>query len=352
MTPTRLLANISCALVLASGVLAPPAAAQRLFRGDSALTVTITTNLKSFISERDSLKLAKHEGLLSYQDSSGATKSLPVTLRARGHFRRQARNCQFPPVLLDFKSADAKASLLSGLKQLKITTNCKPGNSEYEQYILQEYAVYRAYAALTDVSLRTRLARITYRDSLGKVAPITTWAFFGEVIEDLAQRSRQKVMKANGALFADLDQGPLAMVSVFEFFVGNTDWSVSGQHNIGLLADSTALKITPLAYDFDWTGAVDARYSFPDSRLPIKRVTERLYRGLCLTPALFTSTIDLFKARRPAIDGALTAIPALAPDRVKRMQGFYDEFWKRTADPRSLQSLQKEFSNDCQKQGN
>jgi hypothetical protein len=255
-------------------------------------------------------------------------------------------------VLLDFKSSEVKGSILSGFKQLKITTNCKPGNTEYEQYILQEYALYRAYAAVTDVSLRTRLARITYRDTLGKVPPITTWAFFSEVIEDLGARTKQKVMKANGALFADLDQGALATVSLFEYFVGNTDWSISAQHNIGLLTDSTALRITPLAYDFDWTGAVDPRYAFPDSRLPIKRVSERLYRGLCLTPAQFTAAIDLFKSKRAAIDGTLTAVPALTPDRAKRMQGFFDDFWKRTADPKALQSLQKEFLNDCQKQGN
>ena len=334
---------------IASCAIAPRAAAQRLFRGDSALTITITTNLKSYMGERDSLKLAKHAGVLTYQDSAGGVKTIPVTLRARGHFRRQARNCSFPPVQLDYKSSDAKGTILSGLKQLKITTNCKPGNTEYEQYILQEYALYRAYAAMTDISLKTRLARITYRDTLGKVAPITTWAFFTEVIDDLAQLKGMKVMKANGALFADLDQESLAMVSVFEYFVGNTDWSISGQHNIGLLADSTALKITPMAYDFDWTGAVDARYAFPDSRLPIKRVTERLYRGLCLTPALFSSTIELFKSKRPAIDGILASVPALTPDRVKREQGYFDEFWKRTADPKSLQ---KEFTNDCQKQGN
>jgi hypothetical protein len=31
------------------------------------------------------------------------------------------------------------------------------------------------------------------------------------------------------------------------------------------------------------------------------------------------------------------------------MQGFYDDFWKQTNDPRSLQ---REFARDCQKQGN
>lgn len=337
------------ALILGSSLTPAPAAAQRLFRGDSAVTVTISLNLKQFIAERDSTKLNKFPGVLTYVDSAGGTRRLPVSLRARGHFRRQARNCQFPPVLLDFKSDSVRNSILTGLKKLKITTNCKPGNSEYEQYILQEYALYRAYDQVSDWHLRTRLAHITYRDTTGKVQPITVWAFFTEDIEDLAQRKSQKVMEAKGALFADVDQEPLAVISMFEYFAGNTDWSLSGQHNIGLLTDSTALKITPIAYDWDWSGAVDPRYAFPDARLPIKRVSDRLYRGLCLTPALFTSTLARFTSHRAAIDSTLLKVPPLAPDRIKRMQSFFDDFWKRTTDPRSLQ---KEFANDCQKQGN
>ena len=325
------------------------AGAQRLFRSDTALNITITTNFKSFLSERDSLKLAKHEALLSYPDSGGTLISVPVSLRARGHFRRQARNCQFPPVRLDFKSSAVKSSLLKGLSRLKITTNCRPGNSEYEQYILQEFALYRVYASLTELSLKTRLARITYRDTLGKVAPITTWAFFTEDMGDLAGTSNLRLMKANGALFADLEQQPLATLSVFEYFIGNTDWSISGQHNITLFSDSLANNVTAVPYDFDWTGAVDARYAFPDARLAIRRVTDRLYRGLCLTPELFTSTIEQFKSKRATIDGLLTTTPGLTPERAKHMQEYFDEFWKRTNDPRSLQ---REFARDCQKQGN
>ena len=44
----------------------------------------------------------------------GKTVTFPVTLRARGHFRRQARNCDFPPLWLNWKSSDAKASIFNG----------------------------------------------------------------------------------------------------------------------------------------------------------------------------------------------------------------------------------------------
>ena len=91
---------------------APRAEAQeKLFKGDSVVNITITTELKALLRQRDSLAINKHPGVLSYAGEGGKTVTFPVTLRARGHFRRQARNCDFPPLWLNWKSSDAKASL-------------------------------------------------------------------------------------------------------------------------------------------------------------------------------------------------------------------------------------------------
>src|ERR1035437_9164508 len=107
------------AALAALSLFAPSASAQRMFRSDTALTITISTDLKSLMRERDSLKLKPRPAELSYVDSGGVTVKLPVTLKARGHFRRQARNCDFPPIWLNFKSSEVKKSLLSNLKKLK-----------------------------------------------------------------------------------------------------------------------------------------------------------------------------------------------------------------------------------------
>jgi hypothetical protein len=334
-------------VIAAITIVAPRAHAQRLFRTDSTLTVTITTDLGPLLKQRDSLELVKHQAVFSY-DADGKPVSVRVRLRARGHFRRQAHNCDFPPLWLDVKSSDAKQTVLSGLNKLKITTSCRPKSAEYEQYILQEYAVYRAYAALTDASFRTRLLRITYRDTAGKVAPITTWGFFTEVAEDVATHLQRKVLPAHGAHFDDLQPEALSLLSMFEYFIGNTDWSISALHNIALLQDSTASAI-PVAFDFDWTGAVDARYAFPDKSLPIHSVSDRLYRGNCLTAEQLKVVLDRFRSKHAAIDAVFAQVPQVAPDRVKRMKGFFDDFWKRIDDPRGLQ---KEIAGDCQKAGN
>jgi hypothetical protein len=332
----------------AVAIAAPRASAQRLFRTDSALTATITTNLGPLLKQRDSLELVKHPALFSYAGDDGKPVDIAVKLRARGHFRRQARNCDFPPLWLDVKSSDAKRTVLAGLNKLKITTTCRPKSADYEQYILQEYAVYRAYAALTDASFRTRLLRITYRDSAGKVAPVTTWAFFIEDVDDVAIHLHRTQVARTGARFDDLEPAPLSLLSMFEYFIGNTDWSIAALHNVALLQDSSA-RVTPIAFDFDWTGAVNARYAFPDKSLPIHSVTDRLYRGNCPAPDDFKGVLDRFRAKRSAIDSIFTQLPQLSPERVKQMRRFYDDFWKRTDDPRALQ---KEIATDCQQAGN
>ena len=344
---TRQIRELAITLI-ALALSAPRVEAQKLFKSDSVLTVTITTDLGPLLKQRDSLELLKHPAVFSYGGEPGKPVNIPAKLRARGHFRRQARNCDFPPLWLDVKSSDVKQTVLSGLNKLKITTTCRPKDKDYEQYILQEYVVYRAYQAITNNSFRTRMLHITYRDTLGKTAPITTWGFFIEDVDAVAIHLGRKVLPAKGARFDDVDTDVLSTLSMFEYFIGNTDWSISGLHNIALMQDSSANTI-PVAFDFDWTGAVDARYAFPDKSLKIRTVTDRLYRGNCLSPEQFKKTIDLFRSKRAEIDAIYAQLPQLAPDRVKKMKGFFDDFFKRTDDPRGLQ---REIAGDCLKGGN
>ena len=54
---------------------------------------------------------------------------------------------------------------------------------------------------------RTRLAKVTYKDSAGtKSSPdVTTWAFFIEDDAEMARQNKLKVLTQEGALFEDLD---------------------------------------------------------------------------------------------------------------------------------------------------
>jgi len=335
-------------LILALTLVAPGQAhAQGLFRRPDPLEITITTPLGALIKDRDSTERVMHGAELAYKDSSGSVVKVAVSLRTRGHFRRQARNCDFPPLKVDMTKAAAQHTLFEGNRTLKLATNCRPSRGDYEQYILQEYALYRMYQALTPWSYRTRLARVTYQDSTGKAKPVQSWAFLVEDDGDLAQRRDVKKFAATGASFDDVESTKFGYLQLFQYMIGNTDWSVGGLHNITLLRDSIGV-VHPVPFDFDWSGAVDARYAFPDKSLPIRVVRDRLWRGDCRTEEAMAPIIDRFLARRAEMDSAYMALAPLAPAVRDKMQKYFADFWSMLGNPKKLVA---DFKRTC-RQGN
>lgn len=333
------------AILLTLALAAAPAssAAQKIFRRPEPLDLTITTRLGTLLKDRDSTERTTHNAELAYKDSAGTLIKVPITLRTRGHWRRQLRNCDFPPLKVEMTKEAARQTIFEGNRTLKLATSCRPSDKEYEQYILREFAVYRMYQAITPWSYRTRLAHITYQDSTGKTKPVQSWAFFVEDDGDLAQRRESKKFPTQGAYFDDLEPELWGNTQLFQYLIGNTDWSVSGLHNITLLRDSLAI-IHAVPFDFDWTGAVEARYAFPDKSLPIHRVTDRLWRGDCRTAEELTPFFERFTARRAAMDSAYTSIEALSPGQKERMSKFFAEFWALIANPKRAAV---EFKRSC-----
>lgn len=336
--------------IAATAAAAAPAVAQRLFRSTAPVEVTFTTTLKQLIRERDSLKLSPHPAQMTYKDSAGKEVNVPVVLRARGHFRRQARNCDFPPIRWEAKRGDVNNTLFQGLTKMKLTTACRPTNSEYQQYILGEYAAYRMYQELSPLHFRTRLAKVTYKDSAGpKSSPdVTTWAFFIEDDAEMARQNKLKVLTQEGALFEDLDQKQLMTSMLFEYMIGNTDASIAKLHNVVVLRDATTQVLYPVMYDFDWGGLVNPRYAFPDAQLKIKRVTDRLHRGPCKPLAEWKPVFAQFLAKRAWVDTLYASIPEIMPSRVKESKSFLEDFWKTISDDRRAKY---EIVEECQKQG-
>jgi hypothetical protein len=175
---------------------------------------------------------------------------------------------------------------------------------------------------------RTRLARITWRDSADRVKPMTVTAFFTELDEEVAKETSETLREEmKGARFRDVDQPTLQSLSLFEFMVGNTDWSLGALHNIYLLQDSVGI-VTPVAYDWDWSGLVNTRYSVPDYRLPIKRVTERHFMGPCHTLAEWAPTLTRYREQKGALDAVWSAIPDLSPGKQAQAAKYLEGFWR------------------------
>ena len=333
-------------LLLTAG--APVAGAQALFRDDAPLTLTLTTNLRDLLRERDSTELRWFGAELGYEDPAGAEARVPVELRARGHFRRQARNCAFPPLWLRASRAARDSSILRGNPRLKIVTPCRPAVAEYQQYIFLEYLLYRTYALVNEVHHRTRLINVTYRDSADRVRPITVTAFLLEIEDEVADEHGIELVELTGAVWEDVKPEVLNRLSLFEYWIGNTDWSLGALHNITLFR--AADGHVPVAYDFDWSGTVNARYSFPQSTLGIRTVRERLHRGPCRTAEQWAPTLAHYRSIRPAVD-SVWAQPIAGLDVRKRdeAKAYLDQLWPILEEPRRFQ---RAVIDVCQKVGN
>ena len=327
----------------------PDLGAQALFKEDAPLVMTLTTNLRDMLRERDSTELKWFGAEMQYKDEAGADVTIPVELRARGHFRRQARNCSFPPLFIRAPREVRDSSILQGNPRLKITTPCRPERADHQEYIYPEYLTYRTYAAIDSVNHRTRLAHITYRDSTDRVKPITVTAFFLEIEDEVADEHALKLVDTKGALFADVVQPVLDKLSIFEYWIGNTDWSLSALHNITLFQNEQ-MELVPVAYDFDWSGAVNARYSFPQANLGIRTVRQRLHRGPCRTAAEWAPTVAHYKAKRPVLDSIWTTpLEGLDPKPQADTKKWLDELWPILDDARQFK---REVIDKCQPKGN
>ena len=298
-----------------------------LFDNDSAVAFTLTTNLRALAKDRGDQPV-EHAAVLTYTDTKGVD-TLPLTLKVRGNFRRSKTNCAFPPLLIDFPKKKTKNTLFARQNKLKLVTHC-----QIDEWVVREYTVYKLYNLLTDLSFRARLARVTYIDSLGKRAPETHWGFLLEDDSDMAKRNGVKVSKLKQTTMNYADSISMATVAVFQYMIGNTDWSVPYLHNIRLF-DNGQVGSLPVPYDFDYSGIVEANYAIPPEQLGIRSVRERLYRGLVYPAPLFQRVFDKFNAVKPQFYALYENNSQLSKSYVKRTLKYLDAFYDLINKPES-----------------
>ena len=256
---------------------------------------------------------------------------LGLMVRSRGKSRMRA--CDFPPLRLNFKGAETAGTPFDGYTKLKLVARCRKGERS-GQDVLEEYAAYRIFALLSDVSYRVRLVHITLDDTDDRLARDfrQSYGFLIEPLEDLALRVGGTVSDVPAVALKWLDDNQSALVYVFQYLVANTDWSFVAPadeenccHNISLVDIDS--KLYPVPYDFDLTGLVNASYAFPDHSLHIKYVTKRLYRGFCTADPVLRGALDAVTSRQEEILDVIRNLPIDADktDRTRYLDKFFEE---------------------------
>lgn len=311
------------------------------FRSEAPLAVTLTTNIRQLRKEKSD-KAPWHAATLTVSDAAGNAVTVSSAARTRGIWR--LKNCDFPPTRLKFANKDTKGTIFHDLDEPKLVSYCR--NSDiYEQYILQEFQLYRVYRLLTPLSHQVRLLQMTYQDSATAKVEAKRYGFLIEDPAQVAARFGGMMLKQLGAGVDDLDPKHAAMAFVFEYMIGNTDFSFSGLHNTELVQIATG-EILPVTYDFDYAGAVDALYATADPKMRSARVRDRQFRGFCSLKTSYPAVLELFKARKDAIY-ALYADEIgrlMSPRAVKSTLGYFDDFYRDIATPKDFE---KRVLGDC-----
>jgi len=256
-----------------------------------------------------------------------------VLVRARGKSRM--RVCDFPPLRVMFSQEHVAASVFAGQRSLKLVSHCSARRAAQID-LLQEYAAYRIFNLISEYGFKVRLLRVRYVD-VHDAASLDRFAFAIESPGAMADRVGGEFVKLPGISRTSLDQPQLAAVAVFQYLIGNTDWSYTTSegepaccHNADLLRRNLGIYYVP--YDFDLAGLVNARYAYPDPRLRIRKVTQRKYLGLCMSRATLAEALARIVEKRTEIVDLVHALPELTEREQAATVAFLDGFFQQAED--------------------
>ncbi|NER11406.1 hypothetical protein SAMN06265375_103236 [Muriicola jejuensis] len=277
----------------------------RLFLEQETLPIRLAFSNKEMKKEtNDSTYLFTK---LHFKDE-GNWDSLDVRIRARGNYRRT--HCYFPPLKVKIKKSEAKGTLFKGNKELKLVMPCVQSTNTLDN-IVKEYMAYKIYEVISPFHFKTRMADIEFIEFKGNKNKVhQVKGFIIEDIDNVAERTRARKMNR---VVHPLEQDDITSVQndLFQYMIGNTDFSTAYQHNQKLLFTED-YKTVPLPYDFDMSGLVDASYAVVSQVggevLSIESVTDRMYRGFVRDEAVFQTVRRQYLDLKPEIFGVIDGL--------------------------------------------
>lgn len=329
-------------LCLAIGLAAAgPVDGAPLFEEEAVLEIGLTGPFSELFSNR-----AERVEYPFTLETGGAGFELDVRVRGKSRIRV----CDFPPLRLNFERGHTAGTAFAGQHRLKLVTHCI-NDDRGEIDLLEEYVAYRLFRVLSDFSYRVRLLRLRYADSTGKLdhGARERFGFVIESTRELAARTGTEPLDVAALGLSRVHSDQAARVFVFQYLIGNTDWSFvtsDGEqhccHNGKLLSGGDGIYYVP--FDFDLAGLVNAPYAKPDPSLRLRNVRKRRYRGYCMDDAALQSALRQVVAERANLLGVAASTPGLdAADRT-RITEYLESFFERAADE---QKMLKSFARQC-----
>ncbi|MCB0638758.1 MAG: hypothetical protein KDC54_19150 [Lewinella sp.] len=240
-------------------------------------------------------------------------ENFPVEVSVRGRYRR--RVCDFPPLKLKFNKDMLEAAGLERHSKFKLVTHCSD-SFDSDDNLLREKMAYDLYALLTGEGYRTQLVNITYidDDSDYQIQRL------GIIIEDTDEMAEhlggEECDECFGLQPEQFIPGNLEAFTLFQYLIGNTDWSVNLQRNLKIVTmPNGAYKAVP--YDFDFAGLVNAEYAVPNPDLDQQEVKDRVWQGQFGASEQLDATASQILAQQETVMAFVDQYPGMS-NRSKR----------------------------------
>jgi hypothetical protein len=292
-----------------------------LFQSDEIISMELRSDFSALQYDRVENPVYR-SGDLIYYSTGGDTTKLPVKVMVRGHFRRDPKNCYFPPLSVNFKIDEVKNTLFDNQDKLKLVTPC-----QNEEDVLEEYLIYKMYNQVTDLSMKVRLVKILYYDTGKGKEVFVKYSFFTEEKEHIAERNNAFAKDRFVTPF-DLNSDNVKKISVFQYIIGNSDWQFTSRHNIIIMQpNDTTLAPYAVPYDFDFSGFVNAVYTKPKGVPDEFLASKRVYKGLCYTNDEFKDIFEFYLKLKPKFESIINNMGFLSKSKRKERIRYINYFY-------------------------
>jgi hypothetical protein len=309
-----------------------------LFQSDKIIKIELRSDFTAIQKDRGE-NPEYHDGELVYKNKRQRIK-LPVKLMVRGNFRRNPDNCEFPPLFVDFKKGDVKNTIFENQNKLKLVTPCRS-----DEYVLEEYIIYKMYNKVTDLSLKVRLVKIAYFDTGLKKFLFERYSFFIEDKDNAALRNEAFVKDRYLTPF-DVDMENFKKMAVFQYLIGNKDWFITSRKNIIIMQpNDTTRRPYAVPYDFDFSAFINADYTKPKEGVDIFPDSRRLYKGLCYSRSEFEEVFNFYRKLKPEFMSVVRSQGNISIESNNQIVAYINQFY---AIIKQDEQVKKEFTDVCE----
>ena len=207
-----------------------------------------------------------------------------------------------------------------------------------ERYLIREWLAYKLYNLINPNSFRARLVKVRLIPERNKAKINEVYGFFIEEEKQLGRRLGFDQVK--GIIIPQaVDRENYLKMTMFQYLIGNTDWSVKYRQNIKIFFDNNLGSSIAIPYDFDCSGLVYSPYAKPPAAFRLKSVLDRRYRGYCIDDIKqYEQVLALYNTLKPEIYSLFQNCEFLEDRDLKFVLKFIDGFYKNISNEKRIKN--------------